>query len=90
MSQINQNPHPRIFRPTFSPHLLRWRSVYGLHLALAPFLRVELMDPRDVELVAAALQQGDVPRLGTVQAKRIETGWRPKRSPWSPGGSHMK
>lgn len=48
--------------------LERWRSVYGLHLALAPFLRVELMDPRDVELVAAALQQGDVPRLGTVQA----------------------
>jgi hypothetical protein len=28
------------------------------------------MDPRDVELVAAALQQGDVPRLGTAQAKR--------------------
>ena len=26
------------------------------------------MDPRDVELVAAALQRGDVPRLGTAQA----------------------
>lgn len=48
--------------------LERWRSVYGCHLALAPFLRVELLDPRDVELVAATLQQGDVPCLGTPQA----------------------
>eukprot|EP00435_Cladocopium_sp_Y103_P051520 s822_g16.t1 len=48
--------------------LERWRSVYGLHLAAAPFLRVELLDSRDVEPVAAALQNGEVPVLGNAQA----------------------
>ncbi|CAJ1438153.1 unnamed protein product, partial [Effrenium voratum] len=38
--------------------LERWRSIYGLRAARA-FLRVEVLDFRDVEPVAAALQRGE-------------------------------
>ncbi|CAE8628076.1 unnamed protein product [Polarella glacialis] len=48
--------------------LERWRSIYGLRLQASPFLRLELLDPRDVEPVAAMLQRGEVSLLGCAQA----------------------
>ncbi|CAJ1333893.1 unnamed protein product, partial [Effrenium voratum] len=47
--------------------LERWRSIYGLR-AVSAFLRVEVLDFRDVEPVAAALQRGEVSILGSPQA----------------------
>ena len=43
-------------------------SAYGFHAERRCFLRVELADFRDVETVAAVVQQGRVAALGQPQA----------------------
>ncbi|CAK8995468.1 DNA polymerase zeta catalytic subunit (Protein reversionless 3) [Durusdinium trenchii] len=48
--------------------LERWRSIYGLRITPSPFLRVELTDARDVEMVAGLLQSNEVEAIGFAQA----------------------